>query len=184
MARVRDLEKVGETYRKQHLGFLPDRVRRSGRKQKRKSLEALGDGAGWLSRLAMAGEKLEFYTVHLAALGLEYLEFEGNLYDHAAVNTIKQALFNAMPGTFWARLEVGNQGRRLHIHVLAHQAPSVDHNAQEVQSLQRIAEYLSKCQVPGDDLSAGIFLEAKRQAQITGHLRLPKTTFKRGIPNA
>jgi hypothetical protein len=184
MARARDLEKIGETYRKNHDGFLPDRVRKSGRKQRRKALEALGDGIGWLSRLAMQGDKLEFYTVHLKALGLEHFEGEENLYQHDTVNAIKQAILKVMPGTFWARLEVGEKGRKLHVHVLAHQAPTVAYNAQEVQSLQGIAEYLCKCPVPGDNLSAGIFLEARKQAELMGHKRLPKISFSRGISNS
>lgn len=184
MARNRELEQRGKQYRLNHQGFLPDRVRRSGRKEKRKALEALGDGCGWLSRLAMSGCNLKFFTISLKTLGFEHLEHESNLYDHSAVNKIKQAILEVIPSSFWARLEVGNKVRRLHVHVIAHQAPTVAHNAQAVEALERIAVYICKCPVPGDDLSAGIFLEAKRKAYLEGRKRLPKTSFSRGIPNS
>ena len=183
MASKRDLAKLGKSYREAHKGFLPDRTRRSGRKQKRKALEALGDGDGWLSRLAMAGDRFEFYTIHLVALGLEHLEHEKNLYDHAAVQSIKKAVLRIMPSKFWARLEAGSEVRRLHVHVLGHEAPQVAHNAQEVQSLEKIALYVNKCQVPGDDLSAGIFVEAQLMARREKR-NLPRTSFWRGIPRS
>ena len=148
-----------------------------------KADKALGEGAGWLSRLQMAGNDLGFYTVSLKALGLEHLEHESNLYSHEAVNAIKQATHQAMPGAFWARLEVGKE-RRLHVHVLSHQAPSVANFPEEVYDVKGIKAYLSKEQVPSDLLSAGIFLQAKRQSRLEGHKRLPKTSFSRGIPTS
>jgi hypothetical protein len=188
MARTRrDLERLGRAYRKERKGFLPDRVQRSGRKQKRKALEALGDGAGWLSRLAMAGENLHLCTITLKSLGLERFEDETHLYDHDAVAQIVQAVHKAMPSAFWARLEVGNRQRKLHVHVVAHQLPTVIHHARPEKEfeggLMDIASYVTKCPVPGDNLSAGIFLEAQRLARTQGHSRLPATAFKRGIPN-
>jgi hypothetical protein len=180
MARVRELEALGEKYRAANNNFFPDRVRRSGKANRFKARKALGDGEGWLSRLAMAGDNLEFYTISLEALGLKHLEHEANLYNHAAINTIKDAILKATPGVFWARLEVGDRERKLHVHVLAYEAPTVVHNAKPVIDLGGIALYISKCPVPSDDLSAGIFLEAKCQAQLEGR-RLPKTSFSRGI---
>jgi hypothetical protein len=182
--RSRDLEKIGREYRETHNGFLPDRVRRSGRKQKRKTLEMLGDGCGWLPRLAMAGDELRFFTVALAALDLEHLEHESNMYSHEAVNSIKDKIREVMPSAFWARLEVGNRERKLHVHLFAHNAPAVSHNGQETQSLGGIASYVCKCPVPDDDLSAGVFIEAQKQSRAAGHKRLPNITFRRGIPNS
>jgi hypothetical protein len=183
MARVRELEAIGEKYRAANKNFLPDRVRWSGKAQRFKARKALGDGDGWLSRLAMAGNNLKFYTISLEALGLKHLEYEANLYNHAAVNKIKDAILNATSGVFWARLEVGDRERKLHVHVLAYEAPTVTHNAKTVFDLGGMAIYISKCPVPSDNLSAGIFLEAKYQAQLKGR-RLPKTSFSRGIPKS
>ncbi len=191
MTRTRDLEALGAAHRKSHQGFLPDFVRKSGGRTRRKASEALGDGNGWLSRLAMAGKQLEHHTVHLSAFKLEHLEGEENLYDHQAVNTIKQAVLEAMPGTFRARLEVGKEGRRrLHVHILAHQAPifahqvpKVAHVIRPVTDLKGMGVYMYKCPVPeNDNLSAGIYLEGKKQARLKGYKRLPKTAFSRGIP--
>jgi hypothetical protein len=85
------------------------------------------------------------------------------------------------------RLEVGNRQRKLHVHVVAHQLPTVIHHARPEKEfeggLMDIASYVTKCPVPGDNLSAGIFLEAQRLARTQGHSRLPATAFKRGIPN-
>lgn len=183
MARRRELEKMGEIYREHHKGYLPERVRSSRRLQHRKAQRAIGDGVGWLSRLAMAGDRLEFYTISLETLGLEHLEDETNLYRHEAVDAIKIAVLQAMPGTFWARLEAGQKGRRVHVHVLAHEAPTVVHNARPVNDLAGIALYMSKPQVPSDNLAAGILLEARRQSKLEGRQRLPKTSFSRGIPS-
>jgi hypothetical protein len=182
MASVRKFQAQAKPYCKTNKVWLPDRVRRSGRAQRRKALVALGDGVGWLSRLAMAGDTLGFYTLHLKALELEHLEHESNLYDHAAVHAIKQAIHQAMPGVFWARLEVGKQGRRLHVHVLAHNAPRVAHHAREVDSLKKLAEYVCKCPVPSDAKSGDVLDTAKRLARLEGKKRLPKTCFSRGIP--
>jgi hypothetical protein len=182
MTRIRELEALGAACRKQNGGYYPERVRRSGKLQRRKALKAFGDGHGWLARLAMTGSKLEHYTVHLKALGLEHLEDQESLYDHEAVNSIKQAIHEAVPGSFWAHLEVGDQARRLHIHVLAHNAPTVPYVRGKEKTLEEYANYLCKCQVPSDDLSAGIFWKAKQQARLEGKKRLPKTSFSRGIP--
>jgi hypothetical protein len=184
MARVRDLEQVGKTYRAQHLGYKPDRMRTTSAKKRRKALRALGDGYGWLSRLAMAGSNLQLITINLAAFKLESLEGESNLYDHAAVDQIKTATLEAMPSAFWARLECGDEERKLHLHLLAHEVPRVAHHAEPVTNLKGMALYLSKAQMPGDDLSSGIYLESKTQARARGKKRLPKTSFSRGIPNA
>jgi hypothetical protein len=182
MARVRDLERVGAEYREKHGGFLPDRCTRSGRKQTRKAKAAIGDGARLLCRLERAGQGVKHYEIALKNLGLEQYEHESNLYRHDAISEIRTAVFAALEGAFWARLEVGKQARKLHVHVLAHQSPKVDHHLCKAQTLKDYAQYLSKCQVPGDNLSAGIFLESRKQAQLEGHKRLPKTSFSRGIP--
>jgi hypothetical protein len=184
MARSRrDLERMGRVFREAHNGFLPDRVRRSGRKSRRKAREALGDGVGVLARLAMLGPDLVHVTVSLEALGLGDLEHESNLYAHDAVDRIKARTLELFMGAFWARLEVGREARRLHLHVLMHELPPVAHHAEPVTDLGRIAEYLSKCQVPADDLSTGIFLEARAEAFKAGKPRLPKTSWSRGIPS-
>jgi hypothetical protein len=182
MARVRDLERKGAAYRKDHNNFLPDRVHRSGRRQTRKAQAAIGDGAGLLCRLEGAGQGVKHYEIALKSLGLEQYEHESNLYRHDAIAKIRAAIFAAIEGAFWARLEVGKRARKLHIHVLAHESPKVFHHICESQSLEGYARYLSKCQVAGDDLSAGIFLESRKQAQLEGKKRLPKTSFSRGIP--
>lgn len=184
MARARDLEALGAEYRVKHNGFLPDRVRRSGRKERRKAMQALGDGCGWLARLAMAGDNLRFFTVSLDAFNLEHLQNESSLYDHDAINSIRQATLEATPGAFWARLEVGKYERKLHVHILAHDAPRVAYASRKVESLERVAAYVSKCPVPGGDQSAGIFLEAQKRARESGRKRLPRTSFRRGIPNS
>jgi hypothetical protein len=184
MARTRELEAIGESYKKTHRGYLPDRVQKLSRRAKeRKADKALGEGVGWLSRLQMAGDDLGFYTVSLQALGLAHLEHESNLYNHEAVNAIKQATHQAMPGAFWGRLEVGKE-RRLHVHLFAHQPPLVAHFPKGIYDLKGIKAYLSKAQVPSDLLSAGVFLQAKRQSRLEGYKRLPKTSFARGIPTS
>jgi hypothetical protein len=179
----RELERLGRVYREAHNGFLPDRVRRSGKKSRRKAREALGDGVGVLARLAMLGPDLVHVTIHLDALGLGDLEHESNLYTHDAVNRIKARTLELFTGSFWARLEVGREARRLHVHGLMHESPSMVHHAEPVTDLGRIAEYLSKCQVPADDFSTGIFLEARAEAFKAGKPRLPKTSWFRGIPS-
>jgi hypothetical protein len=80
MTRTRELEALGAAYVARK-GFLPDRVKRSGRQQTRKSKVALGDGIGTFSRLQMADKvnKLEHYTIHLKDLGLEQFKYEGML---------------------------------------------------------------------------------------------------------
>lgn len=178
----RELERLGKNYKKAH-GFAPDRVRHSGRKQRRKARKALGDGAGWLSRLAMLGDGLQHITLNLSSLGLEHLETEFSLYDHSAVSSIKAGVLNEFTGPVWTRLEVG-KARKLHVHALAFEAPKSQHSTKQVHDLKGIALYLSKLQVPGDDLSIGIFLEAQKQARAAGHKRLPKTSFQRGIPTS
>jgi hypothetical protein len=184
MARSRrELERAGRVYREAHNGFLPDRVRRSGRKSRRKAREALGDGVGILARLAMLGPDLAHVTVHLEALGLGDLEHESNLYVHDTVDQIKARTLELFTGAFWARLEVGREARKLHLHALMHELPPVAHHAEPVTDLGRIAEYLSKCQVPADDLSTGVFLEARAEAFKAGKPRLPKTSWSRGIPS-
>jgi hypothetical protein len=184
VTRVRDLERAGREYRLTHDNFLPDRVRRSGRKQTRKTLEALGDGCGWVARLQMAAGDLKRFTFSLRALGFEHLEYEGHIYRHASVAAIKEAVFAVMPGRFWARLEVGERERKGHLHALAHEAPTVTHHAQETETLEELVSYVCKCSVPGDDLSAGIFLEERARALSEGYKRLPNTSFRRGIPNS
>jgi hypothetical protein len=183
MTRNRELEALGAAYVARK-GFLPDRVKRSGNAQTRKSKVALGDGIGTFSRLEMADKvnKLEHYAIHLKDLGLEQFKYEGMLYDHEAVSSIKQEILKAVSGAFWARLEVGKHGRRLHVHVLAFNAPSVFNVKGKDKSLEEHAFYFSKSQVPDDLLSAGVFLESKKQSLLKGNKRLPKTSFSRGIP--
>lgn len=179
----RELERLGRAYRDAHNGFSPDRVRRSGRKSRRKAQEALGDGMGVLARLAMCGPGLSHVTIHLGALGLGELEHESNLYNHDAVDRIKARTLELFAGAFWARLEVGRESRRLHLHVLTHELPSIAHHAESVTDLGRIAEYLNKCQVPADDLSTGIFLDARAENRKLGHKNLPRTSWSRGVPS-
>ena len=123
------------------------------------------------------------FSVNLSSLGLEHLETEFSLYDHSAVSSIKAAVLNEFTGPVWTRLEVG-KARKLHVHALAFEAPKSQHSTKQVHDLEGIALYLSKLQVPGDDLSIGIFLEAQKQARAAGHKRLPKTSFQRGIPTS
>ena len=180
---ARDLERRGREYRLTHNGFLPDRVRRSGWKSRTKAQGALGDGVGFLARLAMLGPDLVHVTVHLEALGLGDLEHESNLYAHDSIARIKARTLELFTGPFWTRLEAGRESRRLHLHALMHELPSIVHHVKLVTDLGKIVEYLQKCQVPGDDLSAGIFLEAKAQNRKAGRKSLPFTSWSRGIPD-
>jgi hypothetical protein len=186
MARSRDLERIGREYRnhpKNTKHRLPDRVRRSGRKEQRKAKQLLGDGAGILARLAMLGPDLAHLTVSLAALDLAHLEDESNLYVHDAVQQIKARTLEVFTGPFWAKLEVGREVRKLHLHILAHELPPITHHAEPVLDLGRIVAYLAKCQTPSDDLAAGVFLVARAEAFKAGIPRLPKTSWSRGIPS-
>jgi hypothetical protein len=187
MARSRrDLERIGREYRnrpKNTNHVLPDRVRRSGRKEQRKAAKLLGDGAGILARLSMCGPGLVHITISLAALDLAHLEHEENLYAHDAVGWIKTKTLELFTGPFWARLEVGREARKLHLHVLAHESPPVTHHAEPVHDLGRMAAYVAKTQTPSDDLAAGVFLVARVEAFKAGKPRLPKTSWSRGIPS-
>lgn len=187
MARSRrDLERIGREYRNRPKNIhhaLPDRVRRSGKKEERKAAKLLGDGVGILSRLFTCGPGLVHIIVSLAALDLAHLEHEPNLYAHDAVGRIKAKTFELFSGPFWARLEVGREARKLHLHVLAHESPPVTHHAEPVLDLGRMAAYLAKTQTPSDDLAAGVFLVARVEAFKAGKPRLPKTSWSRGIPS-
>ena len=100
-----------------------------------------------------------------------------------SIEQIKNAVCTAMPRAFYARLEVGRKARKLHVHVLAHEAPNVRHHVCNENTLDWYAKYLNKNQVPGDNLSAGIYLEARENSLLKGCKRLPETSFKREIPN-
>lgn len=181
MARSRDLEKIGRTYRDAHNGFTPDRLRPSRNKAKRLGLKAIDSGAGWICRLANAGPGLHHGVLRLRSLNLERLEPESSLWNHAAVLEIKRAVRRAVPGPFYARLEAGDEARRVHVHVLTHEALTVDCALKPVRDLERIAGYLSKPPAPNDDLAIGEFITAKLEAKKQGR-NLPRLAFWRGIP--
>jgi hypothetical protein len=175
-----DGERLLQQHLSAHRGFLPDRVRRSGRKAQRKTLEALGDGSGWAARLFTAGPGLQHVILALDDLGLPDLGDESDLYNSQAVARIKRASLEVFPGPFWLRLEVGYKLRHLHAHALAHELPRCPHIAKPVEDLERLLLYLHKAQVPSDLASARVFLVARQEARDTGK-RLPRTVWWRGI---
>ena len=183
MAQGLDAPTLAQQYRAANKGYLPDRVRRSGRRQRRKAAKALGDGCGWLARLQMLGDNLGFHTIALRDLGLEHLEHESDLYNHESVAAIKQVVCRAMPDAFAAKLEVGNDERKIHVHILAHVAPTVKHHTSVVYDLKGIITYWYKPSVPSDDQSANVYLTAKNASRAQGDKSLPRIAFRRGIPN-
>jgi hypothetical protein len=183
MARSRDLEKIGRKYREQHAGYAPDRLRPSRNKARRLALKAIDSGTGWICRLAQAGPDLQHGVIHLKHLGLEHLEPEGNLWDHAAVLEVKQAVRRVAPHAFYARLEAGEEARRVHVHILAHEPLTVHCALESVRDLEKMAAYLSKPPAPSDDLGIGEFQFAKLETKKQGR-NLPRLAFWRGIPKA
>ena len=182
MARTRELIRLGAKYREQHAGFAPDRLRPSRNKAKRLGLKAIDSGTGWICRLAQAGPDLQHGVIHLRYLGLEHLELEGNLWNHAAVLEIKQAVCRVTPGAFYARLEAGTEARRVHVHILTHEPLSVHCALEPVRDLEKMAVYLAKPPAPSDDLGIGEFIQAKLEAKKQGR-NLPRLAFWRRVPN-
>ncbi len=183
MARARDLERIGRTYRDAHNGFAPDRLRTSRNKARRLGLKAIDSGTGWICRLANAGPELQHGILRLRSLNLEHLELEGNLWNHAAVLEIKQAVLRAAPGAFYARLEAGEEARRVHVHILTHEPLHVPCALEKVRYLEKTAAYLAKAPAPNDNLAIGVFIAAKLEAKARGR-NLPRLAFWRGIPKA
>lgn len=177
----RDLERIGAAYRKGKNGYVPDALHGSGGKSRRLGLKAIDSGTGWICRLAQAGPNLQHGVLHLRHLELEHLESEENLWDHESVATIKQTVAIVAPHRFYARLEVGEEARRLHLHVLTHESLTVHCALEPVRDLERMARYLAKPPAPSDDLAIGLFVQGRQAARSAGRT-LPRLAFWRGIP--
>jgi hypothetical protein len=182
MARVRELMTRGRKYLKERNGFYPDKLRRSDNAARRKVRAAFGDGCGWFSQLLMLGSSLGLYTITLKDLNLESLESEKTLYDYDSIERIKDAVFASIDCPFWARVEVGYDNRRTHVHILAHEAPKVRYHLEPVTTPEGMIAYLCKAPAPHDVLSIGMLLDGRDKAQKKGRKRLPKVSFSRGIP--
>jgi hypothetical protein len=113
----------------------------------------------------------------MRALGLEQFERSASLWDHKAVEQIRQAIALAVQGPHWAVLEIGKTN-----HLFAHQAPTCEAWAIAIPDLQDRLEYLAKSPVPYDALEIeGQYLRAARAAKLVGR-RMPRLSWTCRVP--
>jgi hypothetical protein len=130
----------------------------------------------------MCGPGLLEFQINLRAVGLEALEAPRNLWEHAAVEQIRLAINQAFDCPLWAKLEIGERDNLIHVHALAHHAPSCDAWPLEITDLEGRLKYLSKSPVPFDALELeGEFLVYARAAKMAGK-QMPRWSWTHRVP--
>ena len=171
------------TYRAAHKGYGPDRLRDSGRARRKRAARALGDGAGWLSRLAVSGPGLCAFVVRLEVIGCQRYNRTDALFSRRAVGAIKAALARVLEPPAWCRLEVGRVHGHVHVHVFAHQRPRCACAGGPVRNLEALARYVLKSPFTPTLENEGRYLEALERARRSGRC-LPRTSWSIGLPRA